>query len=124
MSEETGVSGTAGRRKGMGIEQAVKGVGKEQAAKKQAVKAEGEEQAAKKQVVKGKGMEEAGNRAGRERNRRGYDRSRESGRDRKGICALAVQNSRSGQQGPVKETGAGLDGAGDLQDGQRGRAGR
>ena len=90
MSEETGVSGTAGRRKGMGIEQAVKGVGKEQAAKKQAVKAEGEEQAAKKQVVKGKGMEEAGNRAGRERNRRGYDRSRESGRDRKGICALAV----------------------------------
>lgn len=69
MSEETGVSGMAGRRKGMGIEQAVKGVGKEQAAKKQAVKAEGEEQAAKKQVVKGKGMEEAGNRAGRERKR-------------------------------------------------------
>lgn len=76
MSEETGVSGMAGRRKGMGIEQAVKGVGKEQAAKKQ--------------VVKGKGMEEAGNRAGRERNRRGYDRSRESDRDRKSICALVV----------------------------------
>lgn len=30
MSEETGVSGMAGRRKGMGIEQAVKETGKEQ----------------------------------------------------------------------------------------------
>ena len=39
------------------------------------------------------------------------------------FCA-EQHGSRSGQQGPVKETGAGLDGAGDLQDGQRGRAGR